>query len=144
MRRDGHSLPELTVVAALAALIAALGVPSMLHVSDRARVEAAARQLVHAHREARLLATTSRRTALLRLSADSIELRLTRGGPDTTLVWQHPGPRQFDVTVIGNARTMRFIPTGYTIGVSNASYTLSRGAAKRRVVISRLGRVRVE
>jgi Tfp pilus assembly protein FimT len=144
MPRDGHSLPELVVVLVLAALISALGVPAVLHVSDRGRVEAAARQLVLAHREARLLATTVRRTALLRLSADSIELRLTSGGPDTALVWQRPGPRHFDVTVAGNPRTMRFIPTGYTIGGSNASYTLTRGAAKRRVVISRLGRVRVE
>ena len=143
MRRRGHSLPELTVVLALAALISALGVPSVLHVSDRGRVEAAARQLVLAHREARLAAVTSGRTALLRLGGDSIELRLARGG-DTTLAWSRPGPRQFGVTVAGNDRTMRFIPVGYTIGVSNASYTLTRGAARRKVVISRMGRVRVE
>ena len=88
MRRRGHSLPELTVVLALAALIAALGVPPLLHVSDRGRVEAAARQLVLAHREARLAAVTSGRTALLRLGGDSIELRLARGDALPAARWR--------------------------------------------------------
>jgi Tfp pilus assembly protein FimT len=144
MDRRGSSLPELAVIAALVALVTATGVPALLHVVDRRAVDSAAQQLVLAHREARLAAITTRRTALLRLGADSLELRLTRGGPDTTLAWRRPGPRQFGVTVLGSTRTARFIPTGYTIGVSNASYTLTRGAATRRVVISRLGRVRVE
>jgi Tfp pilus assembly protein FimT len=144
MDRRGFSLPELVVIAALVALITATGVPALLYVVDRRLVDAAAQQLVLAHREARLTAVTTRRTALLRLGADSLELRLTRGGPDTTLAWRRPGPRQYGVAVLGNPRTARFIPTGYTIGVSNASYTLTRGAARRKVVISRLGRVRVE
>jgi len=144
MDRRGFSLPELVVIVALTAAVSAVVVPSLLHLVDRQLVESAAQQLVAAHREARVASTTSGRTALLRLGGDSLHLRLTRGGPDTILVWSRPGPRAFGVTVLGNDRTLRFIPVGYTIGVSNASYTLTRGAARRKVVISRLGRVRVE
>lgn len=144
MDRRAFSLPELVVVTALVALSTVVGVPALLHVVDRRLVDSAAQQLVLAHREARLTAITTRQTALLLMGADSLQLRLTRGGPDTTIAWSRPGPRQYGVQVTGNPRTARFIPTGYTIGVSNASYTFTRGAATRKVVISRMGRVRVE
>jgi prepilin-type N-terminal cleavage/methylation domain-containing protein len=144
MDRRAFSLPELLVVTALVALVTAVGVPALLHVVDRRLVDSAAQQLVLAHREARITSATTRQTALLLMSADLLELRLTRGGPDTVLAWSRPGPRHYGVAVTGNPRTARFIPSGYTIGVSNASYTFTRGAATRKVVISRLGRVRVE
>lgn len=143
MRKRGFSLPELTVVVALTAIATALGVPSLMYALDRRVVEEAARQVINAHREARMLAVTSQRTALLRLAADTIELRTVRGS-DTTLIWRRPGPRAFGVEVVGNPRMLRFIPYGYTIGGSNTSYTISKGAARRKVIISRLGRVRVE
>jgi Tfp pilus assembly protein FimT len=44
----------------------------------------------------------------------------------------------------GGQRTLTFSPTGISMGFSNASWTLTKGSAKRRVVISRLGRVRIE
>jgi Tfp pilus assembly protein FimT len=144
MQTDGHALIEVVVVAALTALVAAVGIPSVRYAFDRRLVESAAQQIVTAHREARLTAYTTRQLVLLRLAADSIELRLTDRGPDTTLLWQRPGPGLFDVTVVGNPRVIRFVPAGYSIGGSNTSYTISRGSATRRVVISRLGRVRVE
>lgn len=143
MPRRGHSLPELTVVIVLTAMIAALGVPSLLHVTDRITVDTAARRLIEAHREARYHAMNSQRLTLLRIAADSIVL-CTVAGRDTTWVWRRPGPRSFGVTVAGAPHTFRFIPYGYTIGASNTSYTLRRGAAVRKVIISRLGRVRVE
>ena len=143
MLRRGHSLPELLVVIALTALASALGVPAITHAMDRRLVEAAAGQLIAAHREARMIAVATQRTALLRLSADTLELRTTDRG-DTTLVWRRPGPRSFGVEVIGNPRIIRFIPYGYSIGGSNTSYTISKGAARRKVVIARLGRLRVE
>jgi hypothetical protein len=36
-----------------------------------------------------------------------------------------------------------FSPDGLTLGVSNATLPLARGAAHRAVVVSRLGRVRI-
>ena len=144
MRRAGFSLPELLVILLLTALVVAVGVPSLTYAIDRRLVESAAQQIVNAHREARWAASAAQQLALLQLAPDSIELRLTNGGRDTTLVWRRPGPRFFDVTVTGNPRLIRFVPAGYSIGVSNTSYTITRGAATRKVIISRLGRVRVE
>jgi prepilin-type N-terminal cleavage/methylation domain-containing protein len=141
--RRGTSLPELVVVIALAGLVAALAVPSVRHAMDRRAVELAIQQVTGAHLEARLFTIRTRRPALLLLSADSMVLRSAFAG-ETTVVWRRPGPRSFGVGVTGNARTLRFIPTGYTIGGSNISYTVTKGNARRRVVISRLGRLRTE
>lgn len=143
MSLRGFSLPELAVVLVLTALITGLGVPALTHVLDRQAVEAAARRIILAHREARLVAVATQRTALLLLAADTLELR-TASGADTTLVWGRSGPRALGVQVIGNPRLIRFIPYGYSIGGSNTSYTITRGSARRKVIISRLGRVRVE
>ncbi|MEO6066598.1 MAG: hypothetical protein ABJB33_04570 [Gemmatimonadota bacterium] len=143
MTPRGFSQLELAVVLVLTALIAGLGVPALTHVADRAVVNAAAHRIIGAHREARLVAVTTQRMALLRLAADTLELRTALGG-DTTLVWRRAGPRALGVEVIGNPRTMYFIPYGYTIGGSNTSYTLRKGSAQKKVIISRLGRVRVE
>jgi prepilin-type N-terminal cleavage/methylation domain-containing protein len=143
MRTRGFSLLELLVVIALTTLASSLVVPTLLHTGDRLAVQAGAEQLILAHREARLVAVNSQRLALLRLAPDTLELRTVLGA-DTTLIWRRPGPRSYGIEVIGNPRVLRFIPFGYTIGGSNTSYTLRRGNAQRRVIISRLGRVRVE
>lgn len=143
MRPRGFSLPELVVVIGLTALVTALVVPALLHARDRMAVQAAAEQLILAHREARLAAITSQQVALLRLAPDTLELR-TALGRDTTLVWRRAGPLAYGLDVIGNPRVLRFIPYGYTIGGSNTTYTLRKGAAQRKVIISRLGRVRLE
>lgn len=143
MRTRGFSLTELIVVVALTALASALVVPTLFHARDRMAVQAAAEQIVLAHREARLAAVSSQRVALLRLAPDTLELR-TALGADTTLLWRRAGPLSYGVEVVGNPRVLRFIPFGYTIGGSNTTYTLRRGAAQRKVIISRLGRVRVE
>ena len=141
--RRGTSLPEIVVVTALAGLVAAIAVPSVRHAMDRRAVELAVQQVTSAHLEARLFAVRTRHPAQLVLSADSMVLRTAFAG-ETTLVWRRPGPRTYGVGVTGNPRTLRFIPTGYTIGGSNISYTITKGSARRRVVISRLGRVRTE
>ena len=143
MTRRGFSLPELLTICALTALVSGVAVPALTHAMDRRAVEEAARIIILAHREGRYTAVAIHRQTLLRLAPDTIELRSVEGR-DTTLLWRRPGPRSLGVTVTGNAHTVRFIPYGYSIGASNTSYTLSRGAARRRVVISRLGRVRVE
>ena len=140
MTRRGFSLPELLTICVLTALVSGIAVPALKHAVDRRAVEEAARIIILAHREGRYAAVAIHKQTLLRLAADTIELRSVEGR-DTTLLWQRPGPGSLGVTVTGNAHTVRFIPYGYSIG---ASYTVSRGAARRRVVISRLGRVRVE
>lgn len=143
MSRRGHVLPELLTVCLLTAVVSGIAYPALKHAMDRRAVERAAQVLIEAHREARDAAVTQGRIALLRLAPDSLELRVVRGR-DTTLLWRRPGPAAWGVAVTGRAHTVRFIPYGYSIGASNASYTVTRGVATRRVVISRLGRVRVE
>lgn len=143
MTRHGSSLPELLTICALTALVSGVAVPALRHAMDRRAVEEAARIIILAHREGRYAAITIHQQTLLRLAPDTIELRAVVGR-DTTLLWRRPGPRSLGVTVTGSAHTVRFIPYGYSIGASNTSYTIARGAARRRVVISRLGRVRVE
>ena len=142
MDRHGTTSIELLTVVALVALCAALGIPSLRYAMDRRMVDNAAQELVRAHREARMVSVTSSRLALLTLSGDSLVLRAVEGS-DTTLLWRRPGPRALGVEVEGPAHLFRFIPLGYTIGASNASYTLHRGAAQRRVIIARYGRVQV-
>ena len=141
--RRGTTLLELLVVLALVAMAAALGVPSLRYAMDRRSVENATQEVIRAHTEARLAAFTTQRTALLTISADSMILRTTRAG-DTLVVWRRAGPTAYGVTVTGAAHLFQFIPYGYSIGASNTTYTLSRGAAKRKVIIARYGRVRVE
>jgi Tfp pilus assembly protein FimT len=143
MTRRGFSLHELLTVCALTALVSGMAFPALKHAMDRRAVEEAARIIILAHREGRYASIALHRTTLLRLAPDMIELRAVEGR-DTTLLWRRPGPATMGVTVTGNAHTVRFIPYGYSIGASNSSYTISRGVARRRVVISRLGRVRVE
>ena len=143
MTRRGFALPELVTVLALTALVSGLAVPALRHAMDRRAVEEAARSIILAHREARYAAVDLHRQTLLRLAADSIVLRSVEGR-DTAVVWRRAGPATWGVVVTGRPHTVRFIPYGYSIGASNTSYTLARGAARKRVVISRLGRVRVE
>jgi prepilin-type N-terminal cleavage/methylation domain-containing protein len=143
MRTHGFSLTELLVVIALTTLASSLVVPTLLHTRDRIAVRSGVDQLVLAHREARLVSVNSQRLTLLRLAPDTLELRTVLGA-DTTLIWRRAGPLAYGLDVIGNPRVLRFIPFGYTIGGSNTSYTLRKGSAQRKVIISRLGRVRVE
>jgi Tfp pilus assembly protein FimT len=143
MPTRGSSLPELTVVVALVAISAALGVPSLRYAMDRRTVENATQALIQAHTEARLVAIESQRTALLTLAADSMVLRTARDG-DTLVVWRRAGPSAYGVTVTGTSHIFRFIPYGYSIGASNTTYILTRGAAVRKVIIARYGRVRVQ
>jgi hypothetical protein len=45
--------------------------------------------------------------------------------------------------VAPDSQVTSFLPSGLAQGVANVTHVLSRGAAQRRVVVSRLGRVRV-
>ena len=68
---------------------------------------------------------------------------LTIRPPAATPIWQGPGPAADGVMLAGPPRTLTFSPVGITTGLSNASFRLTRGAAERTVVVSRLGRVRI-
>ncbi|HXI20380.1 MAG TPA: GspH/FimT family pseudopilin, partial [Gemmatimonadales bacterium] len=88
-------------------------------------------------------AVGERRVVLLALTADSLRIRAVETPADTVIRWHSGGPASLGVTVTGLPHTLTFTPAGVTLGLANATYRLSRGAAGRQVVVSRYGRVRI-
>lgn len=125
---------------AVAGILLAIVVPLVSGATDRLQVEAATAQVVTAHQRARMLAIS--RGQVLTLSVDSAGLSIApRDG--AAPLWLGPGPAAAGVGLSGPTRRFTFSPEGFTLGLSNASLLLTRGASARTVVISRLGRIRV-
>lgn len=140
LMRRGFTLSELLLILAVVGVLFGIGLPRLSSSLDRIEVGAAAGHIVAAHQRARLLAITSGRVLIL--SIDSVALSIRPRGEPAPL-WSEPGPGSSRVSLAGPARKFVFSPEGFSLGLSNATLRLSRGAATRTVVISRLGRVRV-
>jgi prepilin-type N-terminal cleavage/methylation domain-containing protein len=138
--RRAFTLPELVLVVAVAGILVGIAVPLVGRALDRIEVEAAAAHLVAAHQRARIMAIT--RNQVVVLSMDSSALMISPRGGGTSL-WAEVGPARSGVALVGPARQFTFSPEGITLGLSNATLQLTRGASSRTVVISRLGRARV-
>ncbi len=139
----GMTLPEIVVTLAIVGLTLSIAAPQLSAPLDAVAVEQAAGEIAAAHARARITAVVESRVTQLRVNADSLTLEvLTPEGPERR--WARPGPGALLVAMAGAARTLTFSPTGISMGLSNASWTLTKGSASRRVVISRLGRVRIE
>ncbi|MGQ0703754.1 MAG: GspH/FimT family pseudopilin [Gemmatimonadales bacterium] len=143
--RRGYTLLELVVVLAVIALLAAILVPGSARAADRIAVEHQATRILLAYRLAWSAARAHQVLALLRVTPDSIAIRTVRsaGDPDTVLVSLSPGPTAAGVSLASPAHTFVFGPDGIGLGVSNTTHLLVRGNASRRVIVSRLGRVRI-
>lgn len=138
--RRAFTLVELMLVLAVVGILTGIVVPALSLILDGIEVDAAAGHIVAAHQRARLLAIT--RAQVIRLSIDPALIAIyPRSG--TVPLWSEAGPAQTRVTLTGPPRQFMFSPQGFTVGLSNASLPLTRGASRRTVVISRLGRVRV-
>jgi prepilin-type N-terminal cleavage/methylation domain-containing protein len=140
--RRGITLLELAVVLALAGVIAGIALPAARRFGDAIAVDRAAHTIVAGHRVARFSAIMRGRRTLLTVRAESLLVRAVVGA-DTLTLWTRPGPSADGVTLAGPARTLVFAPTGLPLGVSNATFGLTAGAAARNVVVSRLGRTRI-
>jgi hypothetical protein len=90
-----------------------------------------------------MMAILESRYVLLRVEADSMRISLI-ADDDTIRRWSAAGPASNGVTFTGPSHPMIFTPVGITAGVSNGTYTVRRGDAWRSVIISRLGRVRMQ
>jgi type II secretion system protein H len=144
--RRGVTLLELLVVLTLVGLLAGMVVPSASSMADRLTVEHEAARLLVAYRSAWLTARVHHRLALLRITQDSIAIRSigSAGAADTLLVSLAPGPAIAGVVLRSPPHTTVFGPDGIAMGFANATLVLERGRATRRVVVSRLGRVRIQ
>jgi prepilin-type N-terminal cleavage/methylation domain-containing protein len=140
--RRGITLLELAVVLALAGILAGFALPAARRFGDAIAADQAAQAVVAGHRIARFTAIMRSRRTLLSVRADSLVVRALDGA-DTVTLWVHQGPSAHAVSLTGPAQALTFAPTGLPMGVSNATFQLSRGAAVRRVIISRLGRIRI-
>jgi prepilin-type N-terminal cleavage/methylation domain-containing protein len=141
--RRGISLLELVVVLALAGVLAGFALPAARRFYDAVVVERAAQTVVAAHRVARFSAIMRNCRTLLTVRPDSIAVRALNGG-DTLNLWFHEGPLASAITLSAPSRAFGFAPNGLPIGVANATFELRRGATVRRVIVSRLGRTRIE
>jgi Tfp pilus assembly protein FimT len=128
------------LVLAVVGLLCGMAVPRFSRIMDSIAIHAAATELVAAHQRARMMAIA--RGQVLTLDIDSAQLRIGFPGGAVPL-WARQGPAASRVSLSGSARRFTFSPSGVTLGLSNATLLLSRGASSRSVVFSRLGRVRV-
>jgi Tfp pilus assembly protein FimT len=138
--RRGITLLELLLVLIVTGLLSAIVLPRFALLADGLAVEEAAQHLVGAHRRARMTAILESRPVVLTIAPDSLVIRLGSTGPQS---WRASGPMADGVALAGGVKQLVFSPVGITTGLSNASFQLTRGAASRTVVVSRLGRVRI-
>ena len=136
----GASLVESTLVLVLIAIVSGMSVPRAAGLYDRLMVERHTQSIVTAYERARLAALLGSSAALLWVQPDRVSVwRL--GGGDSTLAWHAPGPASDGVSITGPSRVV-FAPGGVTLGVANGTFVVTRGGISRRVVASRLGRLR--
>ena len=140
--RRGITLLELAVVLTIAGVIAGIALPAARRFTDGILADRAARTVIAGHRVARFSAIMRGHRTLLTVRPESLVVRVVTG-LDTLTLWTRPGPATDGVTLAGPTRTLVFAPTGLPLGVSNATFQLSRGSAARHVVVSRLGRTRL-
>lgn len=140
--RTGATLGELLIILVVVAALAAVTVPPASGLLAGVYTERAARELMAAHRVARFTAIVRSRPALLHVFPESLVVSVLRG-PDTLAVWRAAGPAALGVSLEGPAYPLAFAPTGLPRGVANATYRLQRGATRRQVIVSRLGRLRI-
>ena len=140
--RRGFSLIELVFGLVILGLISSAAVPALGALRDRYTVNSVAGAIAGAHNRARIRAILESQVTELEVRADSLILRVGTGGSGAA-VWTGPGPLASGVSMTSPSRTLMFAPSGVTMGFANATFVVTRGGARRQVVVSRLGRVRV-
>jgi prepilin-type N-terminal cleavage/methylation domain-containing protein len=144
--RRGFTLVEALLVVAVIGLAAALAVPAAGRLAARLALQQETTRIQLAYRQAWSLATSQHRLAILRITPDSLAIRTVRraGDPDTLLAALTPGPRAGGVELQSPPHTAVFGPDGIGMGATNATHLLAKGGLTRKLVVSRLGRIRVE
>ena len=136
------SMFELLVGLSILGILTTAAVQTWSRFADRVAVEAAQGTVLNAYRRAQSAARAWGRPSEVTVSTDSIVLR-TVGIADTVVLWRAPGPARTGVLLTPTNHVSSFGASGLATGVANVSHVLQRGATRRTVVVSRLGRVRV-
>lgn len=137
--RHAHTLAELALTLALVALVAAIAVPSLVGVTERWTMRAAAADIVNALVFARESALARGTTATFVVDAAAGEVRVTCGSDTIT---RRAVGALHGVRLAASGDSVRFAPDGLATGVSNTTMLIVRGTRVDSVVVSRLGRIR--
>jgi Tfp pilus assembly protein FimT len=137
--RRGYTIVELTLILTIIGLLLGMALPALAPLRDSWTAEQAAQAVVLAHRRARIAAILLNRPLVLTVAPDSLRIATLTD----SVVWRAAGPNAEGATLAGPVRKLTFSPVGISMGLSNATFQISRGAAVRSVVVSRLGRVRL-
>lgn len=140
--RHGTTLVETLLVVTLLSLATLIMVPHLERPLAQVTVESEAHRIAAAHTRARLTSVASGRVTLLRLTGDSLTIETVAGG-DTIRRWTGHGPAAAGATLSGPTRPLRFTPSGITFGVSNGTWIIEYRGVQRKVITSRLGRLRI-
>jgi prepilin-type N-terminal cleavage/methylation domain-containing protein len=140
--RNGITLIEMVIGLVILGLLSSAAMPAVAGLRDRYTVHSVAAGVAGAHNRARIRAVLEGQVTELEVRADSLILRLVNG-TSSRPVWSGPGPLASGVSLASPPRILTFAPSGVTIGYANATFVLSKGSARRQVVVSRLGRVRI-
>lgn len=140
--KRGFTLTELMLTVALMVTVAGIALPRLQRPLERLAVERAVYDVAAAHFRARTTAVARNRVTILQIGVDSIRMRIL-AGKDTMTTWAREGSGAYGVAMTGSPHWLRFHPAGIGFGLSNGSWTFSRGTATRVVTVSRLGRLRI-
>ena len=138
----GFTLIEIAICLVIAGLLSSAAIPAVTGFRNRYTVQAVAAVIAGAHNRARIRAVLEGQKTELEVRADSVILRVGQG-PTAQPVWSAPGPLASGASMPSPPRILTFAPSGVTIGFANATFVVTKGSARRQVVVSRLGRVRI-
>jgi prepilin-type N-terminal cleavage/methylation domain-containing protein len=138
--RRGYTIVELTLVLAVIALLLGIALPRIAPLRDGWSAEQGAQAVILAHSRARVAAILLSRPLVLTVAPESLRIATLAD----SVVWRGPGPSAEGASLAGPIRKLTFSPVGLSMGLSNATFRITRGAAVRTVVVSRLGRVRIQ
>ena len=138
----GVTLIEIAICLVIAGILSSAAIPAVTSFRDRYTVQSVALVIAGAHNRARIRAVLEGQNTELEVRADSVILRVGNG-PTAHPVWSAPGPTASGTSMTSPPRVLTFAPSGVTVGFANATFVVTRGSARRQVVVSRLGRVRV-
>ncbi|MBX3145469.1 MAG: hypothetical protein KF785_01755 [Gemmatimonadales bacterium] len=137
------TLLETLAVLGMAGILAGTVVVGAGRQADRARVTLAQAAILDAYRAGRAAAETLNRGVEVVISQDSIVVR-DPAHPERLPIRRRAGPGSVGVVATPATHTLTYAPSGLAVGVANTTHRLRRGTAERTVVVSRLGRLRVE